>query len=56
MDYGSPKVLPATGAAGFTALSLGEQAIYLFAIAVTVFATVTMLRVLWRRGKSVNQS
>lgn len=56
MSDSLPKTLPATGATGFAALALTDQLLVLAGIVVGAFLVFTAIRVLWRRGKKINEA
>jgi len=55
MDYGTPKILPVTGGGVVLASTLTGQLVTVAAIAVTVTCIALLIRVLWRRKKSISE-
>ncbi len=55
MDYGTPKILPATGGGVLLFGSLTGQLLSVAAIAVVIICLALLIRVLWRRKKSIDE-
>jgi hypothetical protein len=55
MDYGSPKILPATGGGILAVGSLTDQLVSVAAIGGIIICSALLIRLVWRRKQSIGQ-